>query len=380
MDQRLVDSLFFAIGFVVIIYATGLAFITFMIPGAPPLIINRVTLRLTQAVFSILASRVRSEVRRHRLLSLFAPTSLLTVLATILALLWVGYTLAFYGVGVKPMVTAFLFSGSALSTLGTESPGNNVPVIILSTIEALTALTVVAILVGYVPSIFNDYQSREKAVRDLEALTGPRPDGVRVLDAYVGAFGPTRLGGLWRVWLDWFSQLATARSTLSGDLYLRSSRWDRSWTISAGAMLDAAALADACLDLSTDPAADQLVTLGSHVLHEILVPLNLSCPDRPTWPETPINITRDEFDLAFDHFQREGMPMKAIRDDAWAAFARLRVQYECPLMAVIRLKHLPGVARWTSDRPDATEPLPLPVFGTRSASTNSDAGPNTTPT
>ena len=380
MDQRIVDVLLFVAGIVVIIYSTSMAFITFMIPGTLPPIINRVVLRFAQAVFNLIAPRVRSVERRHRLLSLFAPISLLAVLATILALLWFGYTLVFYAVGVKPFVTALLFSGSALSTLGTESLGNNVPVIVLSTVEALTALTVVAILVGYVPSIFNDYQAREKAVRDLEALAGPRPDGVRILDAYIGAFGPARLGGLWQLWLDWFSQLATARSTLSGDLYLRSSRWDRSWIVSAGAILDAAALADACLDLSTDPAADQLVNLGSHVLHEILVPLNLLCPDWPTWPETPINITRDEFDQAYDHFQSEGMPMKANRDEAWEAFARLRVQYECPMMAVIRLKHLPGAASWTTDRPDADKPLPLPVFGKRSAITNPDAGPNTAQT
>jgi hypothetical protein len=262
--------------------------------------------------------------------------------------------------------------------LGTESPGNNVPVIILSMIEALTALTVVAILVGYVPTIFGNYQDREKAVRELDALTGPQPDGVRIVDAYVDAFGPAQLGNLWQMWIDWFSQLATARSTLSGDLYLRSARWDRSWIVSAGGILDAAALTFACLDLTTDPAADRLVTFGSRVLREILANLNLSCPESPQWPATPINVTRQEFDEAYDHFQSEGLPMKVDRDAAWQSFAQLRVQYECALMAIIRLKRLPRSARWTSDRPGAGEHLPLPVFGTRSASPSSTATTDST--
>ena len=374
MHQRIVDIVFIVAGVIVIVYATGLAFITFMVPGAPPPLINRGVLRLTQAIFDVIAGRLRSEERRHHLLSLFAPISLLTVLSTILMLLWLGYTLAFYGVVVKPWIVALLYSGSALSTLGTESPGNNFPVIMLSMIEALTALTVVAILVGYVPTIFSNYQEREKPVRDLDALAGPQPDGIRVVDAYVDAFGPAQLGDLWQTWLDWFSQFATARSTLSGDLYLRSSRWDRSWIVSAGAVLDAAALTYACLDLTTDPAADRLVIFGSHVLHEILTALNLVCPDSPTWPATPINVTRDEFDQAYAHFQVEGLPMKSDRDAAWQAFAKLRVQYECPLMAIIRLKRVPKAARWTSDRPAAAQPLPLPVFGKRAVSTSDEAG------
>jgi hypothetical protein len=370
MDHRFVDFLFVVAGIIVVAYSTGLAFTTFMIPGAPPPLINRGVLRITQLIFDVLVTGVRSEERRHRLLSLFAPISLLMVLATILLMLWVGYTLTFYGVGVKPWVMALLFSGSALSTLGTESLGNNFPVIMLSMIEALTALTVVAILVGYVPTIFNNYQERERAVRNLDALTGPHPDGVRIVEAYVDAFGGGQLGDLWKTWLDWFAQLATARSTLSGDLYLRSSRWDRSWIVSAGAMLDAAALTYACLDLTTDPAADQLVNFGSHALHETLAPLNLYCPDSPQWPATPINVTRAEFDQAYNHFQSKGLPVKTDRDAAWQVFAQLRVQYECPLMAIIRLKRLPHAARWTSDRSDAARRLPLPVIGKRSASTS----------
>src|SRR2546423_905943 len=138
-------------------------------------------------------------------------------------------------------------------------------VIVLSVVEALTAIIIVALLIGYVPSIFSAYEAREKTVRDLDALAGAQPDGIRVLDAYVDAFGAGKLGALWQTWLDWFAQLATARSTLSGDPYLRSARWDRSWLAAAGAILDAAALTDASIDLSTDPTAERLVHYGSRV-------------------------------------------------------------------------------------------------------------------
>ena len=370
MDDRISDILFVIAGIVVILFSTGLAITTFMIPGTPPPLINRVVLRVMQIAFDLAIRPIRSEARRHRLLSLFAPVSLLAMLSMILLLLGFGYTLAFYGVGVKPLIQAMLFSGSALSTLGTESPGNNVPVIVLSVVEALTAVTVVAILIGYVPNIFAAYQDREKAVVTLEALAGPQADAVKVLDAYVSAFGAAQLGNLWATWLEWFGQIVNARTSLAGDLYLRSARWDRSWVVAAGAILDAASLVASSVDLSTDPAADRLVAFGSHVLKDIVVRLHLQCPPDPTWPDIPINVTQDEFNAAYDHLQSSGLPMKSDKNAAWQAFAQYRVQYECALMTLIRLKRIPKGARWTTDRPDADRPLSLPVLSPRAANQN----------
>ncbi|MFN8593234.1 MAG: hypothetical protein U0031_17390 [Thermomicrobiales bacterium] len=291
--------------------------------------------------------------------------SLLVVLGSILFMIGLGYTLAFFGLGITPFIRAFLFSASALSTMGFESPGNNFWVIMLSAIEALTVATIVALLIGYLPGIYSSYQQREQAVASLNNLTGQSPDGIKVIDAFIETFGVGKLGELWQTWIDWFGGLASARSTLSGELYLRSSRWDRSWISAAGAMLDAAAIADSSLDLTTDPAADRLVRTGTHTLTEVLEPLRLHCPDRPSWPSTPTNITQDEFNQAFDHFKQAGLPMKPDRDAAWRDFANLRVKYECSLMALIRLKNPPHGSRWTTDREETNVPLSLPVFGHR---------------
>ena len=372
MQDQIIDILFVVSGILVIILSTGLAIRTFMVPaGAPPLI-NRVLFRFTQALFDVAIRPVRSEARRQGILSLFAPVSLLVVLAVVLALIGFGYTLALYGAGIKPLIRAFLFSGSALSTLGFESPGNNFWVIVLSAIEALTVVTIVALLIGYLPTIYSSYQQREQAVINLDELTGTPPDGIKVVDTYVKVFGPTRLGELWQTWLGWFNDLATSGSTLSGELYLRSSRWNRSWISAAGAMLDAAALVDSSIDLSTDPAADHLVRFGSRALRRVLEPLRLHCPEEPIWPATTINVTQNEFEEAYDHFQQSGLPMKPDKDAAWKTFAQHRVQYECQLMTLVRLKNPPRGARWTTDREEAQQPLAIPLVGTTSGGNPSE--------
>ena len=364
MRDQLIDILAVVSGIVIIIVSTGIAIRTFMVPaGAPPLI-NRVLFRFTQALFAAVIRPIRSEMRRQSVLSLFAPVSLLVVLMVLLGMIGVGYMLALYGAGIKPMIRAFLFSGSALSTLGFESPGNNFWVIVLSAVEALTVVIIVALLIGYLPTIYSSYQQREQAVNNLDELTGAQPDGIKVVDAYGNIFGPTRLGELWQTWIGWFADLATSGSTLSGELYLRSSRWDRSWISAAGAMLDAAALVESSLDLSTDPAAERLVRLGSRALRRVLEPLSLRCPEEPKWPETPINITKQEFEEAYDHLQKSGLPMKPDKSAAWTTFVQHRVQYECPLMTLVRLKKPPRGCRWTTDRDESQQPLVIPLSGT----------------
>jgi hypothetical protein len=286
------------------------------------------------------------------------------VLAVVLGMIGFGYTLTLYGAGIKPMLRAFLFSGSALSTLGFESPGSNFWVIVLSAVEALSVMTIVALLIGYLPTIYSSYQQREQAVNNLDELTGSQPDGIKVVDAYVNIFGPSRLGELWQTWISWFADLATSGSTLSGELYLRSSRWDRSWICAAGAMLDAAALVYSSVDLTTDPAADRLVRFGSRALTQVLEPLRLHCPKQPKWPDSPINISQQEFEDAYDHLQQSGLPMKPDKTAAWTTFAEHRVQYECQLMALVRLKKPPRGARWTTDRDESQQPLAIPLTGT----------------
>jgi hypothetical protein len=374
MQDQLIDIVAVVSGIVIIIVSTGIAIRTFMVPtGAPPLI-NWVLFRFTQALFDAMVRPIRSESRRQGVLSLFAPVSLLVVLSVVLGMIGFGYTLALYGAGIKPMLRAFLFSGSALSTMGFESPGSNFWVIVLSAVEALTVVTIVALLIGYLPTIYSSYQQREQAVANLDELTGAQPDGVKVVDAYVNIFGPSRLGELWQTWIAWFADLATSGSTLSGELYLRSSRWDRSWVCAAGAMLDAAALVESSLDLSSDPAADRLVRFGSRALRGVLEPLRLRCSEQPTWPETPINVTQQEFDDAYDHLQQSGLPMKPDKSAAWETFAQHRVQYECSLMTLVRLKKPPRGARWTTDRNECDQPLAIPLAGTTTVGSESPKG------
>jgi hypothetical protein len=142
---------------------------------------------------------------------------------------------------------------------------------------------------------------------------------------------------------------------------MRSSSWDRSWVTTAGAVLDAAALTNACLDVPSDSSARVLIRVGAQALNTILESLHLRCPSDCSWPDTATNITRAEFADAYQRFKDLDIPVKPDEEAAWNAFAKQRVQYECQLMALVRLKKPPSGVRWTSDRPECQEPLSLPI-------------------
>jgi hypothetical protein len=56
--------------------------------------------------------------------------------------------------------------------------------------------------------------------------------------------------------------------------------------------------------------------------------------------------------------------MKPDKNAAWNTFAQHRVQYECQLMTLVRLKKPPRGCRWTTDREETEQPLSIPLTGT----------------
>ena len=62
--------------------------------------------------------------------------------------------------------------------------------------------------------------------------------------------------------------------------------------------------------------------------------------------------------------------MKPDKNVAWTTIAQHRVQYECSLMTLVRLKKPPRGARWTTDRDETQQPLAIPLASTTSVEGN----------
>src|SRR5207253_1677806 len=116
----------------------------------------------------------------------------------------------------------------------------------------------------------------------------------------------------------------------------------------AGAVLDAAALTSAMVDLPRDTQADLCIRAGYLALRRIADFFSIRHNPSPA-PSDPIAVSREEFDTACEQLARAGVPLKLDRDRAWRDFVGWRVNYDTVLLALAALTMAP-YAPWSSDR------------------------------
>jgi hypothetical protein len=215
--------------------------------------------------------------------------------------------------------------------------------------EATLGLIMVALLIAYLPTIYAAFAKREAAVSMLEVRAGAPPSATELIERFQRLHGLEHLLGLWEQWEIWFVELEESHTSLAALVFFRSPKPNQSWVTAAGAVLDAAALANAALDLPHDLQADLTIRAGFLALRSIADFFGVAYDPNPE-PTDPISISRAEFDAACEHMAQSGVPLKADRDAAWAHFSGWRVNYDRVLVALAHITMAPQ-APWSSDRP-----------------------------
>jgi hypothetical protein len=258
-----------------------------------------------------------------------------------------AFTVMFHALGVRGFERAFEMSGSSLFTLGFVRPpdlASNVLVFL----EAATGLALLGLLIAYLPTIYAAFSRRETLVAQLEIRAGNPPTGVQVL---VGAERMERfhlLHDFWETWEVWFTELEETHTSLGVLSFFRSPVGHRSWVTASGAVLDAASLRQAAVDMPFDPQAGICIRAGFFALRAIADYFGIPYEPDPH-PGDPISIARDEFLDACEQLAAAGIPLKADLDQAWIDFTGWRVNYDVPLTTLAGFIMTP-YAPWSSDR------------------------------
>jgi hypothetical protein len=163
----LLRALAFLAGLSVTLGALDSAVRTLVLPRAASGPITRKTFRTVRVLFDLRTRRARDYEARDRAMALFAPVALLTLLAVWIALVLAGYVLMYWALGVPSFDAAFKLSGSSLLTLGFAGV-ETIATTALSFSEAAIGLTLVALLIAYLPTMYAAFSRREAAVTLLE--------------------------------------------------------------------------------------------------------------------------------------------------------------------------------------------------------------------
>jgi Ion channel len=197
--------------------------------------------------------------KRHGFLSIFGPASLFGLFAVWATGLIVGFallhwslgtTLAIAHPGAEDSFTAYLyFSGTTFFTLGygdlvpTDGLGR-----VLSVAEAGIGFGFLAMVIGYLPVLYQAFSRREVAISKLDARAGSPPTAGEFLRRMAAARATGEVHEVLTEWERWAAELLESHISYPLLSFYRSQHDNQSWVAALTMMLDTSALLIAGVD------------------------------------------------------------------------------------------------------------------------------------
>ena len=305
---------------------------TLIVPRAVPSRLALWASHAVVAVYRLITRPVDDYRRRDRILATQAPAILVTQLATWLTIFLVGFTLLLWPAHGRSITRALADAGSSLFTLGFAEPPGTVPDIVVFT-AAATGMIVVALQIGYLPTLYGAFNRRETDVALLVSRAGVPSWGPELLARTHYALGSgvstiDTLPDLYLQWERWAADVGESHSTYVPLVRFRSPQPFSSWVISLLAVLDSAAL---ILSLAPNqvPVVPARLCLrsGFNCLTKVARAMGMDVPDEAN-PDASITLTYEEFLAAVGRMAEVQFPMSRTPADAWPDFVGWRVNYE----------------------------------------------------
>ncbi len=345
----ILNSLVFIIGALLVVLTLVSAVQTFVLPRGTRDLLTHFAFSFTWLFFLPAIRLSRSYGQRDRIMAFFAPFALLLLPATWLSLLLFAYMLMYWAAGVHPLSEAFILSGSSLFTLGFARAESTFVLTLVFT-EAALGLSMVALLIAYLPTMYSAFQRREEAVNLLEVRAGSPASAVEWIQRAYRINWLETMGQQFGTWEIWFADLEESHTSLSPLVFFRSPQADRSWITASGAVLDTAAMMLAVVDVRFEDVEARLcLRAGFLALRRISDVFGIQYNADAVYPDENISITREEFFRACAELVKSGVPLKPDLDQGWLDYAGWRVNYDRPLLALSALVRAP-YAPWSSDR------------------------------
>lgn len=321
---------------------------TFVLPRGVLDNLTRRAFYVIGRLFTLRARLAETYLERDRVMALYAPVALLSLPVVWLSIVMAGYMAIYWALRLQGPLDALRISGSSLLTLGSAGGGNGGEIVLTFT-EATIGLLLAAILIAYLPTMYGAWSRREAAVAFLEVRAGSPPSAQELILRFLRMERLDRVNELWPFWETWFIDIEESHTSLGALSFFRSPQPERSWVTAAGAVLDAAALFRSTVDVPTDIEAQLCLRAGYIALRRIAGFFSLPFDPDPHYPDSPLAVTREEYDEVVDELARNGVPVRSDRNQAWLDFAGWRITYEAPLLALAQFTMAP-YALWSSDR------------------------------
>jgi hypothetical protein len=240
--------------------------------------LTRLFYRSTWRPWAAVAAMRGSKKKRDSMLSYYGPLSLLLLLALWAVTLVVGFGLLHFGLQDKlagalfasDFGNALYLSGTTLFTLGLGDiqPASGMGRFI-TVLEAGIGFGFLALVIGYLPVLYQAFSRREVTISLLDARAGSPPTAYEMLRRQSGVHGMEALTELLQDWELWSADLMESHLSYPALAYFRSQHDNQSWIASLTAILDVCALAMVGLEGMCQYQARMTFAIARHALVDL---------------------------------------------------------------------------------------------------------------
>lgn len=236
----------------------------------------RLYYRATWMPSAALARRISSSGRRETYLGFFGPLSLILLLVVWAVGLIIGFAALHWSLG-SPLhmgaasasfATYVYLSGTTFFTLGYGDVTPSEPLgRALAVIEGGVGFGFLALIIGYLPVIYQAFSRREARISMLDARAGSPPSAGELLRRHGQAL--QELDQLLREWEQWAADLLESHLSYPVLCYYRSQHNNQSWLTALTAILDASALVMAGMDGALKRQAGLTFAMARHAVVDL---------------------------------------------------------------------------------------------------------------
>ena len=347
------------------------AFQTIILPRRP---VGR--FRITRLFFLatwepwLLLARINPSRRvREQLYSIYGPLALLVLFVVWALLLTSAYALIYFGLHMpfadpshpvlllQRLRSCLYVSGTTIFTLGLGDVQPTTQLArMLIVFEAGTGLGFVALVIGYVPVLYNAFSAREVPVAMLDARAGSPPTAGELLLRHNFSGGHDALTALLAEWERWCAEMLETHISYPILCYYRSQHDNQSWLAALTAILDTCALVITTVEGPSTRQAQLTFAVGRHVLVDLGHVFSRESVEQRLRSLPPTRLPDDEYARLSDLLCQAGYSMCSDLDVRERLFAirRLYEPHAASMAAYLRLT-LPNWApplRDPSKKPD----------------------------
>jgi len=274
-------------------------------------------------------TRIQRRSRREAYLAFFGPLVTLSLLAVWATGLILGFGMVHWSLGSQLTApesrpsfgTDAYFSGTTFFTLGLgDVAPRSAAARIAVVIEGGVGFSFLALIISYLPVIYQGFSRRESHISILDAWAGSPPSAGELLRRAHG--DRTLLEPFLREWERWAAELLESHISYPVLVYFRSQHDNESWLSAMTAVLDTCALTIGALDGAPRRVAELTFAMSRHAVVDISIMLN-----RPPEPPLPDRLPDGDRAVLMTMLREGGC---RVRDDAdaTARVDELRRMYE----------------------------------------------------